>query len=71
MSEQIHSESQRQTRIQEDMAAFMAQQGKSQIQEMEANRTFLMRIESLLQENQLRHAQTLAHLQQLASGAQK
>ncbi|WP_353245830.1 hypothetical protein [Limnohabitans sp.] len=71
MSEQIHSESQRQTRIQEDMAAFMAQQGKSQIQEMEANRTFLMRIESLLQENQLRHAQTLAHLQQLASGPQK
>jgi hypothetical protein len=71
MSEQMHSESQRQTLIQQDMAAFVAQQGKSQIQEMESNRTFLMRIESLLQENQLRHAQTLAQLQQLASGPQK
>lgn len=71
MSEQIHSQSQRQTHIQEEMAAFVAQQSKSQIQEMETNRTFLMRIESLLQENQLRHAQTLAHLQQLASGPQK
>ena len=71
MSEQMHSESQRQAHIQEEMAALVAQQGKSQIQEMESNRTFLMRIESLLQENQLRHAQTLAHLQQLASGTQK
>jgi hypothetical protein len=71
MSEQMHSESQRQTLIQQDMAAFVAQQGKSQIQEMESNRTFLMRIESLLQENQLRHTQTLAQLQQLASGTQK
>jgi hypothetical protein len=70
MSEQVSTEAQRQSRIQQEMAAMAAEQGQSHIQEMETNRTFLMRIESLLEENQLRHTQTMSLFQQLVPSKQ-
>lgn len=66
LNQQVQTEAERQTRIQKDMADVLVQQGQNQRADLEAQRSLMLRIESQLQESQLRNEQTVAFLHQLS-----
>ena len=66
LNEQVQTEAQRQTDIQKAMADLLTAQGQTRQNDQEANRALWLRMEALLQENQLRNEQTLSYLHQVS-----